>query len=149
MPQAETMNRNLFVYGSLLASAGHPMGDRLRREARLLGEATIEGRLYRISWYPGLVLGGGPDARVHGEVYALNTPAPTLKWLDAYEGLGRGPADQHDYERVERPVTLASASTASPSQACTRSPTAAGSRHQPARADGRRFGPLEVDAAAD
>jgi gamma-glutamylcyclotransferase (GGCT)/AIG2-like uncharacterized protein YtfP len=102
------MNPNLFVYGSLMSSAGHPMGERLRREARLLGEATIEGRLYRISWYPGLVAGGGTHSRVHGEVYALNSPAPTLKWLDAYEGLGSGRADQHDYERVEREVVLAS-----------------------------------------
>jgi gamma-glutamylcyclotransferase (GGCT)/AIG2-like uncharacterized protein YtfP len=104
------MNPNLFVYGSLMSSAGHPMGERLRREARLLGEASIEGRLYRISWYPGLVAGDGTHSRVHGEVYALNSPVPTLQWLDAYEGLGSGPADQHDYERVEREVVLASGS---------------------------------------
>ena len=72
------MNPNLFVYGSLMSSSHHPMGDRLRREARLLGDATIEGSLYRISWYPGLVAGGQSGERVHGEVYALATPARAL-----------------------------------------------------------------------
>ena len=42
------------------------MGERLRREARLVGEATIPGRLYKISWYPGVVASPEPGERVHG-----------------------------------------------------------------------------------
>ncbi len=34
------MNPHLFVYGSLMSTAGHPMGARLRAEARLIGAAT-------------------------------------------------------------------------------------------------------------
>ena len=45
---------------------------------------------------------------MHGEVYALNDPAGALKWLDAYEGIVPGDRDQNEYERVERPVRLAS-----------------------------------------
>jgi gamma-glutamylcyclotransferase (GGCT)/AIG2-like uncharacterized protein YtfP len=105
------MNPNLFVYGSLMSTAHHPMGDRLRREARLVGEATIEGRLYRISWYPGLVAGGQSSERVHGEVYALQAPARSLVWLDEYEGLVPGNPDAGEYERVERPVQLATGET--------------------------------------
>jgi gamma-glutamylcyclotransferase (GGCT)/AIG2-like uncharacterized protein YtfP len=101
------MNPHLFVYGSLMSSSGHPMSERLRREARLVGEATIEGRLYRISWYPGLVAGHHPDERAHGEVYALEAPARTLAWLDEYEGVVAGDPDAGEYERVERPVRLA------------------------------------------
>jgi hypothetical protein len=44
------MNPHLFVYGSLMSTAGHAMGERPRREARLVGEATIRGKLHRISW---------------------------------------------------------------------------------------------------
>ncbi len=44
---------------------------------------------------------------MHGEVYALNSPAASLKWLDAYEGIVPGNHDQNQYERVERPVRLA------------------------------------------
>jgi gamma-glutamylcyclotransferase (GGCT)/AIG2-like uncharacterized protein YtfP len=106
------MNRNLFVYGSLLSGAGHPMGERLRREARLIGEAAMQGQLYKISWYPGLVEAGDASLVVHGEVYALNSPSATLKWLDAYEGIGSGRPD-HDYQRVERTVRLQSGGTLS------------------------------------
>jgi gamma-glutamylcyclotransferase (GGCT)/AIG2-like uncharacterized protein YtfP len=105
------MNANLFVYGSLMSSSRHPVGDRLRREARLIGEASIAGRLYEISWYPGLVARGQPDEFVQGEVYALERPAHALAWLDQYEGLVPGDPDAGEYERVERPVQLATGET--------------------------------------
>jgi len=105
------MNGHLFVYGTLLSGAGHPMGARLRRQARLVGEACIQGRLYSLGRYPGLVETADAQGLVHGEVYALNSPAAALKWLDAYEGIVPGDHDQNDYERVERPVRLASGRT--------------------------------------
>jgi gamma-glutamylcyclotransferase (GGCT)/AIG2-like uncharacterized protein YtfP len=100
-------NRHLFVYGTLLSSAGHPMGARLGREARLVGPATIQGRLYRIAWYPGVVETPGAEERVHGELYALNSPMASLTWLDAYEGLVPGSPHHGEYVRVERPALLA------------------------------------------
>jgi gamma-glutamylcyclotransferase (GGCT)/AIG2-like uncharacterized protein YtfP len=103
-----SLNSNLFVYGSLMSSAGHAMGERLRREARLIGAAAVQGRLYRVSWYPGVVDGGDAGNRVYGEVYALNDPGKALEWLDAYEGIVPGKCAPGDYERVERPVWLAS-----------------------------------------
>jgi gamma-glutamylcyclotransferase (GGCT)/AIG2-like uncharacterized protein YtfP len=105
------MNPNLFVYGSLTSTSRHPMGERLRREARLVGEATIEGRLYKISWYPGLVAGGQSDERVHGEVYALQAPAHALAWLDEYEGLVPANPDAAEYERTELPARLTTGET--------------------------------------
>jgi gamma-glutamylcyclotransferase (GGCT)/AIG2-like uncharacterized protein YtfP len=101
------MNPNLFVYGSLLPGAGHPMGERLAREARSVGEACVAGRLYRVSWYPGLVEGTASHARVHGEVYALDDPVRMLPWLDAYEGVAEVGGEGADYVRVERPARLA------------------------------------------
>jgi len=106
------MNAHLFVYGTLLAGAGHPMAARLQREARVLGPATMRGRLYSLGRYPGLVetrvalLTGEPQCRVHGEVYALNAPAATLRWLDAYEGIVPHRPDLSPYERVKRPVRV-------------------------------------------
>ena len=101
------MNPHLFVYGTLLSSAGHPMGARLGREARLIGEASIEGRLYRLGRYPGLVEVVDRESRVHGEVFALNNPTVSLAWLDAYERIS--PDNAHnDYERCERKVLLMS-----------------------------------------
>jgi gamma-glutamylcyclotransferase (GGCT)/AIG2-like uncharacterized protein YtfP len=99
------VNPRLFVYGTLLTGARHPMGERLRREADLLGEAWTRGRLYSLGCYPGLVESGAEGDVVHGEVYALQNPASALKWLDAYEGIR--PGSPAEYERVEREITLA------------------------------------------
>ncbi|MBO0764238.1 MAG: gamma-glutamylcyclotransferase [Hyphomicrobiaceae bacterium] len=102
------MNSLLFVYGTLMSRARHTMGVRLRREARLLGAATINGRLYSLHRYPGLVEGLDGRYAVRGEVYDLNAPAASLKWLDAYEGILSGRSEDSPYERVQRPVQLAS-----------------------------------------
>jgi gamma-glutamylcyclotransferase (GGCT)/AIG2-like uncharacterized protein YtfP len=102
------MNALLFVYGSLLSRVRHPMGTRLRREARLVGEAAIQGRLYSLGRYPGLVEAADGPYRVHGEVYDLKRPPLTLQWLDAYEGIVPGKPEWSPYERVERPVHPAS-----------------------------------------
>jgi gamma-glutamylcyclotransferase (GGCT)/AIG2-like uncharacterized protein YtfP len=101
------MNPYLFVYGTLLSAAGHPMGARLRRESRLVGEASMPGRLYRISRYPGLVETSDAQS-VAGEVYALNNPAASLQWLDSYEGIVPEAGARNEYERVERRVRLVS-----------------------------------------
>ncbi len=101
-----TMNPHIFVYGSLMSTAHHPMGERLRAEARLISPATIQGRLYRVSWYPGVSETTNPEQRVHGELYALDTPGRALAWLDAYEGFAPGSRESGEYTRVERPVRL-------------------------------------------
>ena len=106
------MNGLLFVYGSLLSRVRHPMGTRLRREARLLGAATIHGRLYSLGLFPGLVEAADSPYPVHGEVYDLKMPATSLKWLDEYEGIVPGKRERSPYERVERPVCLVAGGTA-------------------------------------
>jgi len=102
------MNPHLFVYGSLLSAIGHPSGERLRSEARLVGAASMPGRLYRVGWYPGLVEAPEGDSRVHGEVYALADPAASLAWLDQYESIVPGQEASNEYVRAERAVQLAS-----------------------------------------
>lgn len=80
----------LFVYGSLrrnATGAHHP----LLGAARLLGAATVEGALYRVAWYPGLVLEAG-GGEVRGELYELPSAGAgaMLAALDDYEGAGFG-----------------------------------------------------------
>ena len=102
------MNSHLFVYGSLMTALAHPMGARLRAEATLVGPATIAGRLYRVSWYPGLRPAVTPTDIVHGELYRLSDPAMTLVWLDEYEGITRGAISvtlPDEYQRAEAPIT--------------------------------------------
>lgn len=78
----------LFVYGSLRRNTcGQPHP--LLVDAVHEGPATIRGRLYRVTWYPGVVpaVDGEP---VIGELYDLPAASETetLARLDAYEGAG-------------------------------------------------------------
>lgn len=101
------MNPHLFVYGTLLSTVDHPMGERLRREGTLIGPATFPGRLYRVAWYPGLLDGGAGDV-VHGELLRLREPERSFVWLDEFEGVTRGDSSvtgPSEYERVQRSVT--------------------------------------------
>ncbi|HEX5790142.1 MAG TPA: gamma-glutamylcyclotransferase family protein [Luteolibacter sp.] len=70
----------IFVYGTL-----RPGGSNHFRMdgARFVAAATVRGALYRIDWYPAIVL--ADDAgEVHGEIFAVS---PTqLAALDDYEG---------------------------------------------------------------
>src|SRR5262245_37523781 len=95
------MNPNLFAYGTLLSTAYHPMGAKLAGEGKLIGPASIQGRLYRVTWYPAAVDSPNAEERVYGEVYALASPLESFAWLDAYEGLS-GDLHASEYVRVER-----------------------------------------------
>jgi gamma-glutamylcyclotransferase (GGCT)/AIG2-like uncharacterized protein YtfP len=79
----------LFVYGSLRrnhSTATHP----LLAGAPHHGDARVQGTLYRVDWYPGLVLAG--DGWVHGELFELPDARADamIAALDAYEGDGYG-----------------------------------------------------------
>jgi gamma-glutamylcyclotransferase (GGCT)/AIG2-like uncharacterized protein YtfP len=99
----------LFVYGSLLSNVAHPMGDRLRGEAKLIGAAVMQGRLYTLSWYPAAVASDDPSDYVIGEVYQLDNPIHSLGWLDEYEGIipAQSMTKGAEYSRVERSVRVA------------------------------------------
>ena len=102
------INPNLFVYGTLMSATGHPMAAKLAREAKLIGPASIQGLLYRIASYPGVIDTLSARACVHGELYALADPVASLAWLDAYEGLTGGCHD-NEYARVERVARVSGA----------------------------------------
>jgi gamma-glutamylcyclotransferase (GGCT)/AIG2-like uncharacterized protein YtfP len=87
----------LLVYGTLRLGYPNRWAKRLARSARHLGTARVPGRLYRVTWYPGLRLRGAMGYRqaddwVTGDLFHLRNPA-TLADLDAYEG-------KHEYRRV-------------------------------------------------
>lgn len=70
----------IFVYGTLRCGASN----HFRMEGmELLASARVRGRLYRVDWYPALVL--DPDAgAVVGEIYQIQNRS--LSALDEYEG---------------------------------------------------------------
>ncbi len=76
----------LFVYGTLMSQSKHPMAVRLRQCAKLIGPATIAGRLYDLGEYPGATLSANMRDKIHGEVFRLTAPSQILPILDRYEG---------------------------------------------------------------
>ena len=75
-------------------------------QVTFVGHARIQGRLFDLGEYPGLVLSCDPGLSVRGEVYALTNPLETLSRLDDYEGCGPNDTTPHEFERVERDVVL-------------------------------------------
>jgi gamma-glutamylcyclotransferase (GGCT)/AIG2-like uncharacterized protein YtfP len=77
---------NLFVYGSLRRDATgrhHP----LLSHGEFLGPGRVHGRLYRVSWHPGLHL-DAEATPVHGELFHLPVEHrdAMLAALHEYEG---------------------------------------------------------------
>ncbi len=102
------MTSRLFVYGTLRSDVCNSMFHLLAREATFVGRGQVQGRLFNLGGYPGLVLCHDHGSWVQGEVYALANPAETLTRLDDYERCGPNDPEPHQYERVEKDVLLES-----------------------------------------
>jgi gamma-glutamylcyclotransferase (GGCT)/AIG2-like uncharacterized protein YtfP len=82
----------LFVYGTLRRGNDNRHARLLHRWAVFLGAARVQGRLYRVKWYPGLILHKAEGQWVVGDLFRLRSPE-TLAELDQYEG-------STEYQRV-------------------------------------------------
>lgn len=71
------------------------MAARLMAEADNLGSAIVNGTLYWIDDYPGLVT--SPAGTVSGDLLSLRDPASTLAWLDIYEECAPAFAPPHEF----------------------------------------------------
>ena len=114
MNSGDTMTRpsHLFVYGTLLSVAEHPMGDLLRQSAQPVGEGYIQACLYIIeeidaqglNRFPGAVPSARPHDRVFGALYHAHSPEPMYTEFDAYEACAEGYPEP--YEFLLRPVDV-------------------------------------------
>ena len=82
--------RHVFVYGTLRRGEANDINE-LQPRPQFIGQASVEGSLYPLGWYPGLVLGG--PGRVVGEVYAVAADLETR--LDEIEGLLPEPSGEY------------------------------------------------------
>jgi gamma-glutamylcyclotransferase (GGCT)/AIG2-like uncharacterized protein YtfP len=85
----EDAGERVFVYGTL--RRGGAQGWRMEG-GEWLGEGEVRGKLFRISWYPGVVL-DVDVGWVKGDVFAVDSGL--LEKLDVYEG------DEYRRVRVE------------------------------------------------
>lgn len=90
----------VFVYGTLRRGGSNAF----RMDgAEFVSPGRIEGSLYKISWYPGLVPGEGAGW-VKGDVFKVGPEE--LRALDEFEGLSAGEIQGSEYHRVKVPVWL-------------------------------------------
>ena len=112
-------HQRLFVYGTLLQGANHPLGEFLRANAELIGPGSIQAQLYVITepqsgaeTYPGAVPSTDPATRVYGELYALKgNAAELLAVLDDYENCSADWPEPHEFRRAIVPVALSAGRT--------------------------------------
>lgn len=91
----------VFVYGTLRRGGSN----HFRMDgADFVGGGNIAGKIFRIDWYPALVLGG--ENSVMGELYRVNTDH--LRALDVFEGIVPGEGESREYRRVQVAVTMGS-----------------------------------------
>lgn len=97
----------VFVYGTLRRGGSNHFR---MAGAEFISSGTITGRMYRIDWYPGLVLdeAGG---EIHGEVYSVGPEQ--LEALDVFEGLSAGEIEGSEYRRVLTTVVRRDSQTTS------------------------------------
>ncbi len=96
----------LFVYGTLRRNAGYPIYEYLRTTAEFVADATLQGRLYLVSTYPGAVTSTDPRDQVIGEIFRLHDSDEVLRHLDQHEGCGPGCAKPAQYVRQLHEVRL-------------------------------------------
>lgn len=95
----------IFVYGTLLSTAGHHLGGFLRDRARLIGRGSIQARLYVIeevdadgvNHYPGALPSPFAEDRVYGELYELLDPGTLLPELDRFEACSPDWPEPHEF----------------------------------------------------
>ena len=90
----------VFVYGTLRRGGSNAF----RMDgAEFVAAAEVPGRLYQISWYPGLVLDGGKET-VTGDLYRVG--AEQIKALDDFEGISANEVEGAEYRRVKATVLI-------------------------------------------
>jgi gamma-glutamylcyclotransferase (GGCT)/AIG2-like uncharacterized protein YtfP len=90
----------VFVYGTLRRGGSNAF----RMDgAEFVASGKVTGRLYAISWYPGLVLGRGPEETVDGDVFRVGPSQ--LAALDEFEGISANEIEGAEYRRVRTEVT--------------------------------------------
>ena len=98
----------LFVYGTLRRTSNHLQALWLRRIGEFVGTARVQGRLYRIGRYPGLVPCRACQEWVDGDLFRLPDAEAVYKVLDAYEGCAPGDPEPHEFRREMTRVVLES-----------------------------------------
>ena len=96
----------IFVYGTLRKATASDMHFTLARYCEYVAAGTIQGKLYEVEGYPGVVESDSTRHQVIGELYRIIDAAQALPELDDYEECTSNYPTPHEYTRKILPVTL-------------------------------------------
>jgi len=89
----------LFVYGTLRKAAGHAMHQVVDSYCKFISDGSVQGRLYEVAGYPGVVESTHETDRVLGELYQIIDRDSIVPVLDDYEGCTDAFSQPHAYIR--------------------------------------------------
>lgn len=99
-------NLFLFVYGTLRKISGTPMSQLLAHYSEFVSEATMQGVLYEIADYSGVIESTNSQDSVCGELYKILDEQTLLPLLDEYEECTEQFPHPHEYVRKTLPIIL-------------------------------------------
>jgi len=94
MSRVDPSLHRVFVYGTLRQGGSNHFR---MAGSRFVCAGRVKGRLYRIDWYPGLII-DSEAGEVLGEVYDVT--AEQLRELDVFEGISAGEFEGCEYRRA-------------------------------------------------
>ncbi len=101
------MSESVFIYGTLLPGVAPRQIADAAAQLRFVGQASVRGYLYDLGRYPGAVLDGSTEHRVHGAVFTLPQDPAVLRALDAYEEFDAAAPELSQFVRVRAIAKLA------------------------------------------
>lgn len=107
-PQTQPVHY-LFVYGTLRKECSSGAHKEYLASADYISPAKVQGKLYMVDYYPGLVL-SDEEVWALGEIYLL-AQLSQLHHLDVYEGCAEKSPQPHEYKRCLTNVVLNSGET--------------------------------------
>jgi len=102
----EEKKEYLFVYGTLRKYFQNPVSRYLDENAQHIGEGFINGKIYDVSGFPGLVLSDSKESIVTGDLYRLKSVPDVFKTLDHYEGYRRDSPEGSLFIRQIQSITF-------------------------------------------
>ncbi|WP_200976535.1 gamma-glutamylcyclotransferase [Echinicola sp. 20G] len=90
----------VFVYGTLLKETTHAIPKLFHQKSVFVTEAFTYGKLFQVSYYPGLVLTPPSLDKVYGQVFRISEIEKVLLALDKYEEAGPSFPYPQEYKRT-------------------------------------------------
>lgn len=97
----------LFAYGTLRKGCAVNAYRILNRYCDYFAEGVLNGQLFEVDGYPGVVATGHVAETVVGELYVVNSKEKLLAALDEYEECTDNFPQPHEYMRQRLPIKLA------------------------------------------